>query len=158
MLLLISVGIVTVIIYIHRQYNPAIVMHTEISGVDDETYESIGGLEVVKYPEQENFKQLIFSLNVIYSNKIEDIQINMPYSFIELLSREIYWTGSGWEFPDPNKRHVQHHYKVIMYIGEITKEDIENLLDKGYVTVSWKLNGEEKSKEYNIGESIIFLK
>ncbi|KGR89934.1 hypothetical protein CD30_14460 [Ureibacillus massiliensis 4400831 = CIP 108448 = CCUG 49529] len=156
--LLLLIGIIAISFYTYYQFNPTIVVRTEISQVDDETYKQIGGLENVKYPEQENFKQLVFSIRVMHSDKIEDVKIETSNSISELLGKEIYWTGEYWELEEPDKRQYEHHNEMIIYTGEVIDEDIENLLRKGTVSISWKMNGEEKSKTYNIGETIVFLK
>lgn len=152
------IGIIIVIKYIHFQNNPIIAVRVEISGIDDETYDSIGRLDYVKHPKKGNFKELELSGDVYYSKNIEEVQFSMPDSFIDLLGKDIYWNGGGWEDASISKRYSQYYSKAIIYVGEVTEAEIKNKLNKGYFNVYWYIDGEEKKKEYNIGESLRFVK
>lgn len=145
-------------VFLYYQNSPIVQVRTEISPVDNETYETIGGLESVAHPEQEHFKKLIFTFKFNYTEEVEEYHLNLPHNLDQLLGHDIYWTGGYYEFDDIEKNEFIHEEEIIIYTGEISNKEIINLLSKGTVTFTWKENGEDFMKEYNVGESVVFLK
>lgn len=133
-------------------------IQTTIMPIDDETYQSLGALQYVEHPEQENFHQLLFTFKYKYSNQVEEIETEIIPSFRELLSDEIYWTGGGYQYDDSNRKLYTHQEEITIYTGEISEDEIIDLLSKGTLLVKWLENGEEKTETFNIGESAMFTK
>ncbi|MFY3790648.1 hypothetical protein ACOQFO_02850 [Ureibacillus sp. MALMAid1270] len=152
------IGLLIAGVYLYYQNNPSTQIRTEISTVDEKTYDSIGGLEHVNHPEQENFKQLLFTFKFSYTDDVEEYHFELDQDFRNLLGDDIYWFGNQYEFDTPETHEFTHEENIVIYTGEVSNDEIKDLLSKGIVTLSWKENGEEIVKEYNIGESVVFLK
>lgn len=153
LLLIVSISIV---IYIYIKNNPVTYIRTEISQVEKEEYESIGGLSKVKDTSQQNFKHLTFKLKVTYPDNVQNVHVEMSKTFSELLGHELYWYGSSWEYPNPQQNELEHFAEAVIYVGETTKDEIVKLLNDGRATVYWEIDGEEKSKEYHLGDTVVF--
>lgn len=153
---ILTIGIIMTIIFFYIENNPLISFETKLTSVDDETYDSIGGLDTVRYPEKENFKRLESTIKVTYSENIEEIEVYIPKTYKELLGNDIYWSGNTWEQADPNKNEIEYHYELILYTGETSEEELKNLLKEGKISITWKVNGEKKSKVYSIIENAVF--
>ncbi len=151
------IGVLMVGVYLYYQNSSIIQVRTEISPVDDVTYETISGLESVAHPEQEHFKKLVFTFTFHYTEEVEEYHLNLP-EFNQLLGHDIYWTGGFYEFDDTEKNEFIREEEIIIYTGEVSNREIINLLSKGTVILTWRENGEDYLKEYNIGESVVFLK
>ncbi len=141
---------------IYYRYHPNIIARIEISAIDDDQYESIGGLSHIKHPEKENFSQLHFNVRVNYSKNIADVQVDLSKTIRELLGEEVYCFGSGWNRSPEGE--LQHSEEIVIYTGEIQKEKIVDLINEGQLKVNWKADGEKKSKTYNMGELVVFKK
>lgn len=152
------IGVLIAGVYLYYQNNPSVQIRTEISPVDEKTYDMIGGLDSVNHPEQENFKQFIFTFIFNYTNDVEEFHFVMDQNIEDLLGDGIYWFGESSEFDNTDIREFTYKNKIIIYTGEVSNKEIKDLLRKGNVTLAWKESGEEILKEYNIGESVIFLK
>lgn len=155
LIFLVVAGLCTTMFF-YYQYHPKVMITIEISPIDDKQYGSIGLLETVKYPEKENFKQLTSVIKVSYSNKIEDVEINLSKTFSELLGKDIYWSGENWEYPNPNNRMIEHNYEMILYTGETNEQQLKELLNKGTITVTWKENEKEINEKHSLDESVKF--
>lgn len=129
---------------------------TEIFPITDEAYQSIGGLEYIEHPEQENFKQLLFTFKFKYSNRVENVRTEFTHYFKDLLTSKIYWTGSHFYFDDTNRNEYIYQEDIIIYTGDISEEEIVELLSTGTFIVTWIEDGEERRKEFNLGENITF--
>lgn len=132
-------------------------IRTEISPVSDETYDTIGGLQDVEHPEQENFKQLLFTFKFKYSNRVENVQTELTSYFRELLTSDVYWTGGGYEYDDTDRNEYIHRVEATIYMGDISEEELVERLSKGTLIVTWMEDGEEKREELNLGENVVFL-
>jgi len=131
-------------------------IRTEIKPIDDETYQTLGALEYVEHPEQENFRKLLFTFTFKYSNA-ENIQTEMPKSFKELLTSDIYWVGKETEYDDFKRNEYIVKQEIVLYMGEVSEDELVDLLKDGVFIVTWEEDGKEKREEFNIGEKVIFI-
>ncbi len=132
-------------------------IRTEITPIDDETYQTLGTLEYVEHPDQKNFRKMLFTFKFKYSNQVENINTEMSESIRNLLSSNVYWTGEGFEYDNIDKKEYIVQEEIVLYTGEITEEEIKERLKEGVFVVKWIEDGEEKQKEYNIGETVMFI-
>lgn len=132
-------------------------IRTEITPIDDETYQTLGALEYVEHPDQKNFRKMLFTFKFKYSNQVENINTEMSESIRNLLSSNVYWTGEGFEYDNIDKKEYIVQEEIVLYTGEITEEEIKERLKEGVFVVKWIEDGEEKQKEYNIGETVMFI-
>lgn len=143
--------------YLYSLNRPYMQIRTEITAIDDETYQTLGALEYVEHSDQKYFRKLNFSFKFKYSDQIEDIETEMSESLKNLLTSDVYWTGSGFEYDNTAKKEYIVQEEIVLYMGEISEEEIIERLNEGVLTVKWMEDGEEKQKEYNIGESVMFV-
>ncbi|MEK4284494.1 MULTISPECIES: hypothetical protein [Ureibacillus] len=143
--------------YLYYLNNPYMQIRTEITPIDDETYQTLGTLEYVEHPDQKNFRKMLFTFKFKYSNQVENINTEMSESIRNLLSSNVYWTGEGFEYDNIDKKEYIVQEEIVLYTGEITEEEIKERLKEGVFVVKWIEDGEEKQKEYNIGETVMFI-
>ncbi|MBB5149694.1 hypothetical protein [Ureibacillus thermosphaericus] len=143
--------------YLYYLNNPYMQIRTEITPIDDETYQTLGALEYVEHPDQKNFRKMLFTFKFKYSNQVENINTEMSESIRNLLSSNVYWTGEGFEYDNIDKKEYIVQEEIVLYTGEITEEEIKERLKEGVFVVKWIEDGEEKQKEYNIGETVMFI-
>jgi len=142
--------------FIYLMVHPSMEIRTEIKPIDDETYQTLGALEYVEHPEQENFRKLLFTFTFKYSNA-ENIQTEMPKSFKELLTSDIYWVGKETEYDDFKRNEYIVKQEIVLYMGEVSEDELVDLLKDGVFIVTWEEDGKEKREEFNIGEKVIFI-
>lgn len=146
--------VIVVSIYTYYQFNPIINVNAEIIEIDEKTQDKFN----IEDSKQNNFKNLNFTLIMYYPKKVEDIKIDMPYSFRKLLGDDIYWTGSGYEFNDAERNKFTYKHEIIINSTSVDNKVIKDLLSNGTITITWKLDGKKKSKTFNLGENISFSK
>lgn len=129
-------------------------IRTDIVPIDEATYEALEDKEYFEDSKQENFRQLKFIFKCKYAKKVENIEIMMPYSFRELLSSTIYQSGDFYKNNDLKHRTFIYREEAILYTGEVSEQEILELLSKGVLKVTYLEEGIEKEKEFPIGESV----
>lgn len=144
-----TVGIST---FTYSRFHPIINIKTEIIKITEKNRSELD----LENTQKHNYKKINFTLNIKYSNKIDDIKIDIPYSLRELLGEDIYWNGTGYQFKDPTKNEIEYKEEIIINYLKVENKDIKDLLSKGTINIIWKIEGEEKSKTFNIGETITF--
>ena len=149
LLIFLAVGIS---IFVYSRFHPIINIKTEIINITEKNRSKLD----IENTQKHNYKTLNFTLNIKYSKQIDDIKIDIPYSFRELLGEDIYWKGSGYQFKDPVKHAIEYKEEIIINYLKVENKDIKDLLSKGTINVIWKIDGKEKSKTFNIGETITF--
>lgn len=142
-------------IYTYYRFNPIVNINTKIIELDEKTQENYNNIDK---SQKNNYKKLEFTLNVDYSDDIDDLEINIPYSFRELLGEDVYWSGSSYQNKDPEKNEIEYKDEIIINYKQLENKDIKDLLSKGTITITWKLDGKKKSKTFKIGETITFSK
>lgn len=152
LLVFLVVGVGT---YTYYRFNPIVNINTKIIELDEKTQENYNNIDK---SQKNNYKKLEFTLNVDYSDNIDDLEINIPYSFRELLGKDVYWSGSSYQDKDPEKNKIEYKDEIIINYKQLENKDIKDLLSKGTITITWKLDGKKKSKTFNIGETITFSK
>ena len=56
------------------------------------------------------------------------------------------------------KNKIEYKDEIIINYKQLENKDIKDLLSKGTITITWKLDGKKKSKTFNIGDTITFSK
>lgn len=142
--------------FIYLMVHPSMEIRTEIKPIDDETYQSLGALEYVEHPEQQNFRNLLFTFKFKYSNA-ENIRTEMSKSFKELLTSDVYWVGEDTEYDDIDHNEYIVKQDIVLYMGEVSEDELVDLLNDGVFTVTWEEDGKEMRDEFNIGETVLFI-
>lgn len=142
--------------YVYYLQQSNFYIRTEIKPVNQTIYESIEGKEYVDDPEIEHFRLLVFTFKLKYPKQVENIKIEMPLTFRQILTSSIYWTGESGEFNDLKRRVFMYEEEVILYTATVSNEELVDLLSKGRFIVTWTENGEEKVEEFLIEETIEF--
>lgn len=147
--ILLVIGVVT---YAYYRFNPIIKIDTEVIKINENMQDKFD----IKNSDKDNYRIINFTLYMYYSDNIEDIEIDIPYSFRELLGEDVYWNGSGSQFKDPANNRIEYKDEIIINYTQIDNKEVKDLLSKGTITILWKVNGKQKSKVFNIGESLTF--
>ncbi|KGR79240.1 hypothetical protein CD29_07820 [Ureibacillus manganicus DSM 26584] len=151
-------GMLAIGLYSYSQKNPAVLLRTEISPIDEETFMQLGSYEKNKSKDQNNYQEVSFSLKVNYPNEIENLEVRIPQYFSELFGNDIYLGAKYKESNNKEKYQFIHEAEILLYTGNVTNEEIRNILDEGIVNLSWVYEGENIQQKYNIGDSVIFIK
>lgn len=160
-LLLPVIAVVFLTMYVNQsntKAHPNVMIETQISPVDDKTFDSIGGLEYVKYPEKDNFKLLKSLVKVSYPENVQNVEIEFSKTYKELLGEDIYWTGENWEYPHPDENIIEHYHEIIIYTGETNEQQLKDILSKGTMNVTWKENEKVMSEQHTLDEALLFEK
>ncbi|WP_342469027.1 hypothetical protein [Ureibacillus sp. FSL K6-3587] len=143
--------------YLYYMLHSDMEVRTEIRPIDDETYQTLGALEYVDHPEQKNFRNLLFTFKFKYSDGVENIQTELTEPFSQLLTTDVYWSGEGFEYDDTKRKEYTAKQEIVLYMGEISEDELIDLLNEGMFIVTWTEDGKEKRKEFKIGETAIFI-
>ncbi|RTQ93323.1 hypothetical protein [Lysinibacillus telephonicus] len=155
------IGVVFLTMYLNQsntKAHPNVIIETQISPVDDKTYDSIGSLEYVKNPEKDNFKLLKSLVKVTYPKNVQNVEIEFSKTYKELLGDDIYWTGEIWEYPHPDDNTIEHYHEIIIYTGETNEQQLKDMLSKGTMKVTWKENEKVISEKHTLDEAVLFKK
>lgn len=143
--------------YLYHLFAPGMEIRTVITPIDKETYQSLESVEYAEHPEQKNFRKLTFTFTFKYSDKMKDIKAEMSEPLKNLLTYDVYWTGESFSFDDEKRNKFIVQEDIVLYMGEVSEEDLVKLLDDGVFIVAWMEDGKEKRKEFNLGETVLFI-
>ncbi len=97
-------------------------------------------------------------MKVNYPIEIENLEVQIPQYFTELLGSDIYLGAKYKEYNDKKQSQFVHEAEIILYTGEVSKEEIKTLLNNGDVLLGWDHKGERIHQTYNIGDTVVFIK
>lgn len=151
-------GVIITGCYLYFQTNPAVLIRTEISPIDDETYKQLVLFDKKKFSDKSNFQEISFSLKINYPREIQNLEVQIPKYFIDLLGSDIYFGAKYKEYNDVKQSQFVHEAEIILYTGEVSKEQIKNKLNDGNVYLGWDYKGERVLQTYNIGDTVVYIK
>ncbi|MFY3790571.1 hypothetical protein ACOQFO_02455 [Ureibacillus sp. MALMAid1270] len=75
-----------------------------------------------------------------------------------MLGSDLYLGAKYKEYNDEKSAQFVHEAEIILYTGEVSKEEIKSMLDSGKVQLGWDYKGERVFQIYNIGDTVVFIK
>ncbi len=152
------IGLIIISFYFYFQNHPAILIRTEISPIDDMTYNQLGLYDKVEFLDRSKLQELTFTLKVNYSNNVENLEVNIPQYFTDLLGSEIYLGAKYKEHNDAETYQFIHEAEIILFTGQVSREEIKKLLQEGNILLTWDRKGKREQQTYNIGETVLYTK
>lgn len=134
---------------------PDIKAVVSVAPVTEEEYGSIGTYNLTK-PSIEDFKNVLIKLDVKAAKGVTNRRIEFPENkdILNKLTSDRYWYGgySTEDNGDTSDAHYETHF--VMYAGNLTTEDIKELLGDFTMKINWNLKDREGQRIIKTGDII----
>lgn len=137
---------------------PEISLKFNVSSPTDKEFQSVGTKEL-KNATKDDFKNIVFTLDVKHSNKISNRNISIPdiKNIANSYDRERYWFGQSYSQDNPEEEFAKYGNDFVFYSKGLDEQAIKNIFNSSEIKISWTANnGNNEERVFKIGEIIEF--